>query len=111
MNREEIFKKSRMENKEEDEREKNLRLKGGIPFIIAFAIAFLFFTIFEILFFDSYLIRQCFGTTLWFCGTVEMWYITIGIKRKASWYIFTSYFTLNFILNVITFIIYLKEIM
>lgn len=110
MNRDEILKKSQLENKEEDEREKNIRSKRGIPFIIAFCIAYLFFTIFEFLFLDSEIISHSLGTTLWFCAAIEMWYIAIAIRRRISWYITASAVTLAFITKAISMIIYLIKI-
>ena len=111
MNREEILEKSRNENKEEDEREKNLRSKAAIPFIIAFGVAYFFFIIFERLVLNTSIIHHVMGTTLFFSVSTEFWFIAIAVKKSKSNFISAICFTLCFICEVAMLIMYLKEIL
>ncbi|MBE7065603.1 MAG: hypothetical protein E7384_07340 [Ruminococcaceae bacterium] len=111
MNRDEILEKSRKENKDEDEREKNLRSKAAIPFIAAFGIAFFFFVIFERLVLNTSIIHHVLGTTLFFSISAEFWFIAIAIKRSKTNYFSAICFTICFISEVAMLIMYLKEIL
>lgn len=109
MNKEEILEKSRLENKEEDERENSIRKNSFIPFIIGFGVISIFFIIFDGIFFEHDFIAISIATTLVFAAAIQMWYLTFTIRKKVWTCLMASLFTLQFILEILNFISEVKK--
>jgi len=109
MNRGEILKKSRNENKDEDEREKNLRTKTLLPFVIGFCAMSIFFLIFDFIYFKHDLISASVMSPFFFGFTVHTWYVAFSVKRKILNYIEALLITLTFVLTVLNFISEVKK--
>lgn len=105
MNRDEILKKSKMEKKGDDERELSIYYKSLRLFYIAFFFIYIFFQIFELIFFKDNLVSICLGIIFWFCSSLSAWYSAIKIKGSVIWYVYAVLSTFVFIFNILLLIL------
>lgn len=85
MNKEEILAKSRIENKQIDERELQIRLKASrIAKAFGIAIAFLLVLV-EGVWFDMPIIGWTALTIAFGMNAIEDWIVVFGVKKKSEW--------------------------
>lgn len=92
MKKEEILAKSREDNQNEDEREKQIRMRAAIPAFIGMGVIGLTLMLLEMLLLDTVLLSR--GIYLVVVGTVatQQWYLALTLKKK-SWFISAACFT------------------
>ena len=82
MNKEEILAKSREDNKNEDEREKRLRIGSAIPAFIAMGSIGVTLMILEMIFLDTELLSCGVRLMIYGCLCVQNWYLWAVLRRK-----------------------------
>ena len=100
MKKEEILEKNRMDNKEEDEREKKLRLTATIPVLIAFGIASVALVIAELVLLDTEILLYSFALIVDSMICVESWYLLFALKKKI-FYVIAPVWTLITVSSVL----------
>ena len=82
MNKDEILSKSREENKNEDERERQIRMKASIPAFIGMGVIGLTLMLLEMILLDTVILSR--GIYLVFMGTTatQNWYLALTLKKK-----------------------------
>ena len=103
MDRDEILKKSREENKDGDEREIQLRTTSVMPVIITMGVVGLILMVLENILLDTQLLTNGLYLVIMLVAAVQQWYLLILIKKK--YLIFTGFcFTFASVLAVLRLI-------
>lgn len=103
MKKEEILAMSREDNRDEDEREKQLRMNAVIPAFIGMGVIGITLTILEVILLDTVIIGKCIHLMIMGSAATSQWYLALILKKKA-WYISAAcltYYTIRSTLQVI----------
>ena len=110
MNKEEILAKSREDHKNEDEREKQIRMRAAIPALIGMGVIAITLMVMEILFLDSVLLSRSFGLVFTGAVATETWYLAVTLKKKW-WFIAAAGFTISTIISALNVLLVFQSVM
>ena len=100
MNKEEILAKSREDHKNEDEREKQIRMGAAIPAFIGMGVAAVTLMLLEMFLLDTDLLINGLSLVIHVTVATQYWYLAVTVRKK-TWFICAACFTFCSLLGIL----------
>lgn len=110
MNKEEILAKSREDNQNEDEREKQIRARSAIPAFVGMGVVAVILMLLEMILLDTVLLSRGVYLVIVVALATQNWYLALTLKKKA-WFFIAAGFTFNAFLSTLQVISAFRSMM
>ena len=100
MNKEEILAKSRQDHKNEDEREKQIRMRAAIPAFVGMGVIAVTLMLLEMIFLDTVLLSRSLSLVIHGTVATQHWYLAATLKKKV-WITSAACFTFCAVLSAL----------